>query len=168
MLLRWVSTVRRVAKSVLAISRLPSPSAVIVATRQVGKHTLRRGKHRRPFEQLRDTKVRGFSFGCSTSRDHGSTVRMQSPRAADRKPIRPSARSTRTMAHPIVYFEIVGQDADSLRSYYAELFGWRFAGDDSPRGFEHAAVAVDGAGIAGAFGSALPGTDGYLTFYVAV
>jgi uncharacterized protein len=72
------------------------------------------------------------------------------------------------MAQPIVYFEIVGHDADSLRDYYAGLFGWRFDGDSTPCRFEHAAVATHGAGIAGAFGSALPGTDGYLTFYVAV
>jgi len=71
------------------------------------------------------------------------------------------------LAQPIVYFEIVGRDADSLRSYYADLFGWRFDGAGAPRAFERAAV-TDDAGIAAAIGSAPSGTDGYLTFYVAV
>jgi predicted enzyme related to lactoylglutathione lyase len=30
------------------------------------------------------------------------------------------------MAAPVVHFEIVGRDAERLRSYFAALFGWRY------------------------------------------
>jgi predicted enzyme related to lactoylglutathione lyase len=69
---------------------------------------------------------------------------------------------------PIVYFEIVGRDADLLRSYYGQLFGWQFDASSSPRGFEYASVRTQETCIDGAVGSAPPGTDGYVTFYVAV
>jgi uncharacterized protein len=72
------------------------------------------------------------------------------------------------IAQPIVYFEIVGDDAALLRSYYSELLGWRFDNDGPPRGFEYASVRADDAGVGGSIGAAAPGTDGYLTFYVGV
>jgi predicted enzyme related to lactoylglutathione lyase len=72
------------------------------------------------------------------------------------------------MAQPIVYFEIVGDDAELLRRYYAALFEWEFEGDKAPRGFDYAAVRAHGVGVDGAVGAALGGIGGYLTFYVAV
>ncbi|MFI5845703.1 VOC family protein [Catenuloplanes sp. NPDC051500] len=30
------------------------------------------------------------------------------------------------MGRPVVHFEIIGPDPDSLRDYYGELFGWSF------------------------------------------
>ena len=72
------------------------------------------------------------------------------------------------MAQPIIYFEIVGTDAELLRRYYADLFGWQFDGDAPPRGFDYAAVRADAIGISGGIGAALSGTGGYLTCYVAV
>jgi uncharacterized protein len=72
------------------------------------------------------------------------------------------------MAQPIIYFEIVGDNAALLRRYYTELFGWEFDHDNPPRGFDYAAVSADGIGISGAIGAAPPGTGGYLTFYVEV
>jgi uncharacterized protein len=72
------------------------------------------------------------------------------------------------MAQPIVYFEIVGADAELLQTYYGELFGWKFKRDAPPRGFDYASVRADEAGVSGAIGAAPPGTSGYLTFYVSV
>jgi uncharacterized protein len=72
------------------------------------------------------------------------------------------------MAQPIIYFEIVGDDAALLRSYYSELLGWQFDADVQPRGFDYASVRADDAGVGGGIGAAAPGTTGYLTFYVGV
>ena len=83
-----------------------------------------------------------------------------------RSTLRPRARHN--VAQPIIYFEIVGDDADLLRNYYSELFDWRFDTNLLPRGFDSASVCADGPGIGGAIGRAPPGTGGYLTFYVAV
>lgn len=80
----------------------------------------------------------------------------------------PTPSETTKMTQPIVYFEIVGDNAELLRSYYSALFGWEFEGDKPPRGFEYAPVRADGVGIGGAIGAAPHGTGGYLTFYVAV
>jgi uncharacterized protein len=71
------------------------------------------------------------------------------------------------LGRPIVYFEIVGEDAALLQRYYSELLGWRFDSDVPSRGFAYASVA-DGAGLDGAIGAAPPGTSGYVTFYVRV
>jgi predicted enzyme related to lactoylglutathione lyase len=68
----------------------------------------------------------------------------------------------------IVYFEIIGADSERLRSYYSELFDWRFDVATTPRGFDYASVRDDDVGIGGAVGAAPPGTSGYVTFYVAV
>jgi uncharacterized protein len=72
------------------------------------------------------------------------------------------------MARPIVYFEIVGVDAELLQAYYGELFGWQFKRDGLSRGFDYASIRADEAGVSGAVGAAPPGTSGYLTFYVSV
>jgi predicted enzyme related to lactoylglutathione lyase len=69
---------------------------------------------------------------------------------------------------PIIYFEILGEDAELLRSYYSQLLGWRFDADVPPRGFDYALVRADDAGVGGGIGAAAPGTGGYLTFYVSV
>ncbi len=37
------------------------------------------------------------------------------------------------MGQPVVHFEILGEDADTTRSYYSELFGW----DIKPLEFEN-------------------------------
>ena len=35
------------------------------------------------------------------------------------------------MGDPIVHFEIIGRDAERLRSYYREMFGWEFEVGDT-------------------------------------
>ncbi len=36
------------------------------------------------------------------------------------------------MATPVVWFEVLGQHADSLHGFYAELLGWQFEGRKPP------------------------------------
>jgi uncharacterized protein len=80
------------------------------------------------------------------------------------------------MAQPVVHFEIIGKNPESLRSYYGELFGWRF--DTSSRvaeavsepgnyGFVSGITTDDGTGIPGGVGGGA-GYDGHVVFYVGV
>ena len=75
------------------------------------------------------------------------------------------------MGQPVVHFEIVGQDADKLQSYYAELFGWRI---DAGNPMKYGLVAreenlnADGIGIGGGVGPGPEGYPGHVTFYVEV
>ena len=74
------------------------------------------------------------------------------------------------MGRAVVHFEIVGRDADALRSYYRELFGWE---TDVQQPFDYGLIDreantnADGVGIGGGIGSAGDG-PGYTTFYVEV
>ena len=79
------------------------------------------------------------------------------------------------MADPVVHFEIIGKDPESLRNYFGELFGWRF--DSSPvaeaisepsnYGFVDRVTALDGAGIPGGIGGGA-GYPPHVIFYVGV
>jgi predicted enzyme related to lactoylglutathione lyase len=69
------------------------------------------------------------------------------------------------MGQPVVHVEVMGQDADKLRSYYGELFGWKFGEPMGPRNY---AVVEDPDGIGGGIGSAPEGYSGHVTFYVQV
>jgi predicted enzyme related to lactoylglutathione lyase len=50
---------------------------------------------------------------------------------ASRRVTSDSAARKATVAQPVVHFEIIGQDAGLLRSYYGELFGWEFQVGDA-------------------------------------
>jgi uncharacterized protein len=65
------------------------------------------------------------------------------------------------MADPVVYFEIVGGDAEAQQAFYAELFGWSLAPVESTGG----AYARTKAGLEGGVG-AFPGAPNYVTVYV--
>jgi uncharacterized protein len=69
------------------------------------------------------------------------------------------------MGQQVVHFEVVGQDADALRGYYGELFGWQFG---QPMGPTDYTVLESQDGIAGGIGSAPEGYSGHVTFYVQV
>lgn len=69
------------------------------------------------------------------------------------------------MAHPVVHFEVVGNDPNALRSYYGELFGWKF-GD--PMGPTDYSVVQEPDGIGGGIGGSPEGYSGHVTFYVQV
>ncbi len=36
-------------------------------------------------------------------------------------------------AHPVVHFEIGSHDGEKTSEFFAELFGWKIAGDDAGR-----------------------------------
>ena len=66
---------------------------------------------------------------------------------------------------PVVWFEVMGQDADRLQDFYGELLGWRFARREP---FPYGRVAPLGGGIAGGIGRAPAGSPGWTTFYTRV
>jgi len=66
------------------------------------------------------------------------------------------------MAHPVMWFEVLGRDGDRLRQFYGGLFGWKFT-NDSPYGVVDTGAAR---GIPGGVGPAYPGSRPWVTFYV--
>lgn len=66
------------------------------------------------------------------------------------------------MKHPVMWFEVLGKDADALRRFYGSLFGWAFKVDNPTYGV----VQANGRGIPGGVGSPYPGTRDWVTFYV--
>ena len=80
------------------------------------------------------------------------------------------------MANPVVHFEIIGKNPENLRSYFGELFGWRFdssspvaetISEPSNYGFVDRVTAPDGAGIPGGIGGGA-GYPAHAIFYVGV
>jgi uncharacterized protein len=80
------------------------------------------------------------------------------------------------VAHPVVHFEIIGQDPESLRNYFGELFGWQFdtsspvaeaVSEPANYGFVDRVTTPDGAGIPGGIGGGV-GYPGHVIFYVGV
>jgi predicted enzyme related to lactoylglutathione lyase len=75
------------------------------------------------------------------------------------------------MGQPVVHFEVIGKDADKLRSYYSELFGWKIDADN-PMNYgivqRDGNVNPDGVGIGGGIGTGPEGYAGHVTFYVEV
>lgn len=69
------------------------------------------------------------------------------------------------MKHPVVWFEVNGDDAEGLQGFYSELFGWTVdAGNPMKYGMVE---AVKGRGIPGGIGQkGRPETPG-VTFYVS-
>ncbi len=75
------------------------------------------------------------------------------------------------MKHPVVHFEIMGQDAPKLRSFYADVFGWNVAAPIPDYEIQYSLVdPVPGhtRGIMGGIGKAPEGYGGHVTFYVVV
>ena len=77
------------------------------------------------------------------------------------------------MGQPVVHFEIVGENPEGLRGYYADLFGWEFdtsspvsdaVSEPTNYGFVE---ANEGVGIPGGVGGGA-GYAGRAMFYVAV
>jgi predicted enzyme related to lactoylglutathione lyase len=80
------------------------------------------------------------------------------------------------MGQPVVHFEVIGKDPDALRSYYGDLFGWKFdvggavaesVSEAERYGFMDQNESTGGAGIPGGIGG---GTDfeRHVVFYVGV
>jgi predicted enzyme related to lactoylglutathione lyase len=75
------------------------------------------------------------------------------------------------MGQPVVHFEIIGKDAEKLRSYYSDLFGWKID-SDNPMNYgivqRDGKVSDDGVGIGGGVAAAPEGYPGHVTFYIGV
>lgn len=72
------------------------------------------------------------------------------------------------MSNPVVWFEVMGQDTDKLRTFYGRLLGWKFnlenpLNDPTNYGF----VEAGEAGIEGGIGQIADG-PGWSTFYTKV
>ena len=79
------------------------------------------------------------------------------------------------MPQPVVHFEIIGTDPARLRSFFGELFGWRYeltpvapaVSDPDDYGFIELLTASDGSGIRGGVGGG-SAYDSHAVFYVGV
>jgi predicted enzyme related to lactoylglutathione lyase len=76
------------------------------------------------------------------------------------------------MGHPVVHFEVMGEDAEKLQAFYAQLFDWKIAkvpsnGEDTTYGLVEREVNSAGVGIGGGIGAS-PQIGGHVTFYVEV
>ncbi len=75
------------------------------------------------------------------------------------------------MGQPVVHFEIMGKDLETLKAYYSDLFGWKIDSDNQMRyGVvqRDGNVSSEGIGIGGGVGAAPEGYDGHVTFYIEV
>jgi predicted enzyme related to lactoylglutathione lyase len=68
------------------------------------------------------------------------------------------------MPNPVTHFEVLGQDAGALQSFYGQAFGWEL--DEMMDGAYY--MARPGSGIDGGVGQAPEGQPGHVTFYVQV
>ena len=68
------------------------------------------------------------------------------------------------MAHPVMWFEVLGNDSDRLRTFFGSLFGWSFEADNPIKYGSTDTKA--GRGIPGGIGQVYPGTRSWVTFYV--
>jgi uncharacterized protein len=75
------------------------------------------------------------------------------------------------MGQPVVHFEITGQDAPKLHSYYSQLFGWEIDANN-PMNYgivqREGNLNPDGIGIGGGIAQGPQGYSGHVTFYVEV
>jgi predicted enzyme related to lactoylglutathione lyase len=67
------------------------------------------------------------------------------------------------MGNPVTHFEVLGQDAGALQSFYGQAFGWEM--QDVMEGSYY--MANPGSGVNGGVGKA-PEGPGHVTFYVEV
>ena len=69
------------------------------------------------------------------------------------------------MPTPVVWFEVMGQDGDKLRSFYGDLLGWEF---NTANPMNYGVVEAAKGGIGGGVGQAGAGHPGWITFYAQV
>ena len=68
------------------------------------------------------------------------------------------------MPNPIVWFEVIGQDADKMKAFYGKLFGWTYNNLPGMGGY---GLVNDASPVPGGIGQA-PEGPGWTTFYVQV
>ncbi|WP_028067385.1 VOC family protein [Solirubrobacter soli] len=66
------------------------------------------------------------------------------------------------MAHPIVWFEVIGKDAEALSRFYGDLFDWKM--DAVPGGY-YMATPEGAERPTGGVGADPSGGAGHVTFY---
>jgi uncharacterized protein len=71
------------------------------------------------------------------------------------------------MANHVAWFEVVGRDGEKLRSFYGDVFGWKFEIPEGPEGMDYGMTDPSETGIGGGVGTT-PGGTGHATFYVEV
>jgi predicted enzyme related to lactoylglutathione lyase len=69
------------------------------------------------------------------------------------------------MANPTKWFEVAGQDRQTLKDFYAGLFGWQMTDSEE---MPYSMIAPGKGGIPGGIGAAPEGHPGHVTFYVQV
>jgi uncharacterized protein len=65
------------------------------------------------------------------------------------------------MAHPVIWFEVIGKDAESLSKFYGDLFDWKI--DPAPNNYFM--FAPDGGQPSGGVGADPSGGNGHVTWY---
>jgi len=68
------------------------------------------------------------------------------------------------MAHPVMWFEVLGNDGGKLQQFYSGLFGWTFE-VIQPINYGVAKTG-NGRGIMGGVGQTFAGARPWVTFYV--
>jgi uncharacterized protein len=75
------------------------------------------------------------------------------------------------MGQPVVHFEVIGRDADTLQSFYSDLFDWKIE-SDNPMNYgmvgREGNVNAQGIGIGGGVEAGPENYPGHVTFYVEV
>jgi predicted enzyme related to lactoylglutathione lyase len=67
------------------------------------------------------------------------------------------------MAHPVMWFEVLGHNGERLQQFYGGVFGWRFNMENP---MKYGLVDTgDQRGIPGGVGEAYPGARPWVTFY---
>jgi predicted enzyme related to lactoylglutathione lyase len=69
------------------------------------------------------------------------------------------------MNHPVVWFEVLGNDGNKLQQFYGQLFGWKI-NTANPMGYGEVDTAGAQRGIPGGVGAAFPGGRPWVTFYI--
>ncbi|MDQ6613425.1 MAG: VOC family protein [Actinomycetota bacterium] len=68
------------------------------------------------------------------------------------------------MAHPVIHFEILGQDANGLQGFYRSAFDWTI---DANNPMNYGMVSPEDKGIGGGVGASMDGAS-MVTVYVEV
>ena len=70
------------------------------------------------------------------------------------------------MKHPVVWFEVLGEDGAKLQRFYGELFGWKIDANNAMKYGMVEAQAGGMQGIPGGVGGTYAGMRPMVTFYV--
>jgi uncharacterized protein len=69
------------------------------------------------------------------------------------------------MANPTKWFEVAGKDRQTLKEFYAGLFGWKMTDAEE---MPYSMIEAGKGGIPGGIGAAPENYPGHVTFYVEV